>query len=86
MSEIKINDRNLLRLVDKEGKSQTEAAKEIGVSRQAVSKRPQELLGKTTKVVVAKKVEQIVDRKIDAMVQLTPALSPRLRWGEWQKL
>ena len=64
-----INDRKLLRLIDKENKSPAEAAREIGVSRQAVSKRLQELRGKTTKVIVTKKVEQIVDRKIDAMEQ-----------------
>jgi predicted DNA-binding protein (UPF0251 family) len=33
----KINNRTLLRLIDSEKKSQTEAAKELGVSRQAVS-------------------------------------------------
>ena len=69
MRNPRINDRKLLHLVDS-GKSQSEAAKSIGVSRQAVSKRLQELRGKTTKVVVAKKVEQIVDKKIDAMEQL----------------
>jgi predicted transcriptional regulator len=66
----KINDRQLFKLIDKEGFSQSAAAKELGVSRQAVSKRLQELRGKTTKVVVTKKVDQIVDRKIDAMEQL----------------
>jgi predicted transcriptional regulator len=50
--------------------SQSKAAKVLGVSRQAVSKRLQELRGKTTKVVVAKKVEDVVDRKLDAMKQL----------------
>ena len=70
MSSSKINDRRLLQLVDKEGKSQSEAARELGVSRQAVSKRLIELRGKTTRVVVAKKVEEVVDRKIDAMEQL----------------
>ena len=70
MSELKINDRKLLRLIDKEGMNQAEAARDIGVSRQAVSKRLQELRGKTTKVVVVKKIEQIVDRKIDSMAQL----------------
>jgi len=70
MGNPKINDRRLVQLIDKEGKSQSDAAKELGVSRQAVSKRLQELRGKTTKIVAAKKVEQIVDRKIDAMEQL----------------
>ena len=66
----KINDRKLIRLIDNEKKSQTETAKALGVTRQAVSKRLQELRGKTTKVVVSKKIEQVVDRKIDAMEQL----------------
>lgn len=67
----KINDRALVKLIDREKKSQTEAAKEFGVSRQAVNQRIRELRGKTTKVVVAKKIEQIVDSKIDAMEQLS---------------
>ncbi len=50
--------------------SQTKAAKELGVSRQAVSKRLQEIRGKTTKVIVAKKLGQLVDNRIDAMEQL----------------
>jgi predicted transcriptional regulator len=66
----KINDRKLIDLIDKQGYSQAKAAKELGVSRQAVNQRLQELRGKTTKVVATKKVEQIVDRKIDAMEQL----------------
>lgn len=70
MSDVKINDRKLLKLIDG-GKSQAQAARELGVSRQAVNKRLQELRGKTTKVVATKKVEEIVDRKIDAMEQLT---------------
>jgi len=67
----KINDRKLLQFIDKEKKSQTEAAQALGVSRQAVSKRIKELRGKTTKVVVAKKIEQVVDSKIDTMTQLS---------------
>ncbi len=50
--------------------SQTKAAKELGVSRQAVSKRLQEIRGKTTKVVAAKKIERVVDQKLNAMDQL----------------
>jgi biotin operon repressor len=71
MRKPKINDRKLLRLLDKDGKSQSEAARELGVSRQAVNQRLQEIRGKTTKVVVAKKIEQVVDHKIDAIEQLT---------------
>ncbi|WP_419656284.1 conserved uncharacterized protein, UPF0251 [Desulfosarcina variabilis str. Montpellier] len=70
MADAKINDRKLLRLIDKDGMSQSAAARELGVSRQAVSKRLQELRGKTTKAVVAKKVEQVVDQKLDAVHQL----------------
>jgi len=50
--------------------TQTKAAKELGVSRQAVSRRLQEIRGKTTKVIVAKKVEQVIDRQFDSMDQL----------------
>lgn len=71
MRSPKINNRKLLQLIDKEKVSQTMAAKELGVSRQAVSKRLQELRGKTTKVVVVKKIEAVVAQKIDAMEQLT---------------
>jgi predicted transcriptional regulator len=67
----KINDRALLKLIDAQKMSQSEAAKELCVSRQAVSKRLQELRGKTTRVVIAKKVGDVVDRKIDAMDQLS---------------
>jgi predicted transcriptional regulator len=70
VANVKINDRALLRLIDKEGLSQSAAAKELGVTRQAVSKRLQELRGKTTKVIVAKKIEDVVDRKLDAVAQL----------------
>jgi len=65
-----INDTKLLKLIDKQKKSQTEAAKVLGVSRQAVNQRLKELRGKITKVVVSKKIEQVVDRKLDAMGQL----------------
>lgn len=69
MNSKKINDTTLIRLVDK-GRSQAEAARELGVSRQAISKRLIELRGRTTKVVAVKKIEQIVDRKLDAVAQL----------------
>jgi predicted transcriptional regulator len=70
MATPKINDRNLLRLIDKEGQSQSAVARELGVSRQAISKRLQELRGRTTRAVVAKKVEQVVDQRIDAIGQI----------------
>jgi predicted transcriptional regulator len=64
-----INDTKLFRLIDS-GMSQAKAARELGVTRQAVSKRLIEFRGKTTRAVVSKKVEQVVDQKIDAMGQL----------------
>ena len=69
-SRHKINDNKLLTLVDK-GESQAKIAKLFGVSRQAVNKRLKELRGHTTKAVICKKVEQVVDRKIDTMEQLS---------------
>jgi predicted transcriptional regulator len=69
MPEQKINDRKMIRLLD-EGMSQAEVARKFGVSRQAVSLRVRELRGKTTRAVVAKKVDQCVDQKLDAVAQL----------------
>ena len=65
-----INDRKLLYLIDKENKNQSEAARELGVSRQAVSKRLKELRGRQTRVMVTKKIEEAVDLNLDAMAQL----------------
>ena len=70
MRPSKINDHKLLRLIDNQGMNQTKAAKELGVSRQAVSRRLQEIRGRTTRVIVAKKVEQVIDRQFDSMDQL----------------
>ena len=53
-----------------EGCTQASAARSLGVSRQAVNKRLIELRGRTTKVVAVKKIEQMVDRKLDAVDQL----------------
>jgi predicted transcriptional regulator len=64
-----INDRSLIKLIDA-GMNQAAAARELGVTRQAVSKRLGELRGKTTKVVIAKKVGQVVDQRLDAIQQL----------------
>jgi len=69
MGKAKLNDKKLLELVD-EGFSLAEIARKHGISRQAVSKRAIELRGKTTKAVVAKKVEQVVEKKLDALEQL----------------
>ena len=69
MDPKKINNMKLIRLVDS-GKTQAEAARELGVSRQAVSQRLIELRGRTTKVMAAKKIEQVVDQRLDAVDQL----------------
>jgi predicted transcriptional regulator len=69
MKSKKLNDTMLIRLVD-EGVSQAEIARTLHVSRQAVNKRLIELRGRTTKVVASKKIEEIVDRKLNAVEQL----------------
>jgi DNA-binding Lrp family transcriptional regulator len=66
-----INDRKLLQLIDREKVSQSAAARKLRVSRQAVSKRLQELRGQKTKAVVAVKINESVDAGFDAMQQLT---------------
>ena len=65
-----INDNKLLRLIDKKGLSQSEAAKKLGVSRQAISKKLQDLRGRKTKVIATKRIVQAVDSNFDAMSQL----------------
>jgi predicted DNA-binding protein YlxM (UPF0122 family) len=69
MSKLKLSDKKLLSLVD-ENLSMAEIARKYGISRQAVSKRLIELRGKLTKVVVSKKVERVVEKKINALDQL----------------
>ena len=71
MSKPKINNSRLLHLIDTEGLNQSQAAKVLGVSRQAISKRLQKIRGKTTKVVAVKKVEKVVDMKINCLAELT---------------
>ena len=68
----KINDRKLVLLIDRDKKTQAEAAKEFGVTRQAVSKRLQELRGQTTKALAIseQRIKQVVNQKINAMEQL----------------
>lgn len=65
----KINDSKLLSLVD-EGRSQADVARELGVTRQAVSKRLNELRGRTTRVMVAQPTRKIVRQRFDAIEQL----------------
>lgn len=66
-----INDRKLLRLLDREGLSQSEASRILGVSRQAVSLRVRELRGLKTKAIAATKISESIDAGFDAMQQLT---------------
>lgn len=70
MPEKTINDTKLLRLIDKENKSQSQAAKELGVSRQAVSTRLKQLRGRTSYAIAAVKVERAIDSKLDVVEQL----------------
>ena len=65
----KLSTTELLRRVDA-GEGFAEIAKEYGVSRQAVFKRFQALRGKTTKAVVAGKVQKVIDQRLDAVEQL----------------
>ncbi|MBI5579602.1 MAG: DUF134 domain-containing protein [Deltaproteobacteria bacterium] len=67
----RINDRVLLRLLDDDGLTQAEAAKRLGVSRQAVHIRLNELRPRTTKAVMAGKMAEIVEHKIDTLGQLS---------------
>lgn len=70
MSNKTINDTKLLRLIDREGKTQVEAAKELGVSKQAVNIRLQQLRGRTTHAIVAGRIDKVLDSKIDFFEQL----------------
>ena len=69
MTTKNLSTAELLRRVDA-GESFAEIAKDHGISRQAVQKRIRKMRGKTTKTVVVKKIEQVVDRKLDAVDQL----------------
>lgn len=69
MATKKLSTAELLRRVDA-GDTYAEIASDYGITRQAVYKRVVALRGKTTKAVVAKKVEQVVDQKLDAVAQL----------------
>jgi len=67
----KINDHKLLRMIDREKMSQSDIAKAIGVSRQAVNQRLQELRGQQTRAVATARIKESVDAGFDAMRQLT---------------
>ena len=59
-----MNDTKLLRLIDT-GMTQADAARELGVTRQAVSQRLIELRGRTTKVMSSKKIARVVEQRSD---------------------
>jgi len=69
MKHKKINDTRLIRLVD-DGVSQAEIARSLGVSRQAINKRLLELRGRTTRAIVAKSTQAVVEQGFDALKQL----------------
>ena len=65
-----INDRKLLALIDKEGMTQTKAAKKLGVTRQAVSQRLKELRPANAFAVAGTVIRENVGKKLDIMDQL----------------
>jgi len=65
-----INDTKLLRLIDREGMTQVEAANALGVTKQAVNLRLKQLRKRTTYAVASSKIEQVVDSKLDVVAQL----------------
>jgi len=65
-----INDRKLLSLIDKDGLTQTEAARKLGVTRQAVSQRLKELRPANAFAVAGTVIRKAVGKKLDIMEQL----------------
>ena len=65
----KLTDDELLRCLDS-GTTQTELARELGCSRQALHSRLKRIRGVTTKAILAKGVSEIVNRKLNAFEQL----------------
>ena len=66
-----IDDRKLIRFIDRDGLTQVEAARRLGVSKQAVNQRMKELRGNQTKAVAVAKIEEGINSSFDAMKQLT---------------
>jgi len=69
MSGKLVNDNKLLKMVNA-GNSQADIAREFGVSPPAVNKRLKQLRGKTTHAMIADKIENVIDQKIDTWKQL----------------
>lgn len=69
MARKTINDKKMLQLIDS-GCSQAETARKMGFTRAAISKRLQELRGKTTRVIVARNTKEVVNNNLDAISQL----------------
>ena len=65
----KINDNKMLKMVD-QNYSQVKIAEFFGVSKQAVNKRLIQLKGRSTKVIVTKKVKKSIDDRLDSISQL----------------
>jgi len=70
MKARKFSDSKMLYLID-EGYSQAEVARQLKVSRQAVSQRLMELRGRTTRAIIAKETQAVVKERFDALEQLT---------------
>ena len=66
----KINDTKLIQYIDRDGLTQVQAAKNLGVTKQAVNTRLKQLRGRTTKAIVVDKIDKVLDNRIDAMAQL----------------
>lgn len=69
MARRTINDNMMLQLIDS-GLSQAEAARKMGFSRAAVSKRLQELKIQGTRDIVSRNTQKAVDNNLDAIRQL----------------
>ncbi|BDD88011.1 winged helix-turn-helix transcriptional regulator [Desulfofustis limnaeus] len=70
MTDKTINDTKLLRLIDREKLTQVEAARELGVTKQAVNNRLKQLRGRSTHAIVADRIDSVIDQKIDTWQQL----------------
>jgi hypothetical protein len=93
MSKPKINNDKLLHLIDTKGLNQSQAARRLGVSRQAICKRLQKIRGRTTRIVAVKKTEQLADSKINAIHELqkinsdaNEVLDLLMRWSRGDKV